>query len=420
MIYAILICISISILFFLWYFYRNKIELFLCLLIAINFEFFRLLPRIQGPDDYKLLLLPIVLILLFERLLCRKLTLGRYGWWVVAFLGISVMGVIVAYFSGQSMSLGIKAAKFIPLVLVYFVLQGHDIDSKKFVNYFVIMAFTVAGIATVQYFLHDRLIIFTALPKDLLFGKEGPIRITVGQFIIAAGAVAAAARYFQSYNMIFLFTALGLFFQIVLIQRTRGFIAGVFLSMFVVYIMSHKITLLRISSYLIFAGLCMGSWILLSDAKLDTIGIIDQTRLDIQKQRGSFQARINSYSFYWKEIQKKPFAGRGLLNFNWQGNTEKYLQYEKGIHLVDIGITHFIVQAGLIGLIWLIYGLFRMWLDVIYNSETLIVSCYYVVATFTMPTLDMFLEMDTLFLFAVFLGLTSCMFSVINPLKNKP
>jgi len=418
MIYAVLVSIAISVLLLCWIFYRRNIELFLCLLIAINFEFFHLLPRIKGPDDYKLLLLPIVLILLAESLLSRKLALGRYGWWVVAFLGISIMGVVVANFSGQSLSLGIKAVKFVPLILVYFVLQGRAINTQKFVNYFVIMALTIAGIATVQYFLHDKIIIFTALPKDLLFGIQGPIRITVGQFVIAAATVVAAARYFQSSNLLFLIAAAGLFLEIVFIQKTRGFIAGVFLSIFTVYILSHKITLLRISFYLIFAGLFMGSWLMISDVKIDRIAIIDSTRLDIEKQRGSFQGRINAYMYYWKEIQKKPLTGRGLFNFNWEGNSEKKIQ-QIGIHLSDIGITHFIVQAGLIGLIWLIYGLFRMWLDIIYNSEAIIVSSYFVVATFTMPTLDMFLRVDTLFLFAVFLGLTSYMYPVSKSLEVK-
>jgi hypothetical protein len=418
MIYAILVSIAISVLLFCWVFYKRNIELFLCLLIAINFEFFHLLPRIKGPDDYKLLLLPIVFILLAERLLSRKLALGRYGWWVVAFLSISVMGIVVANFSGQSLSLGIKAAKFVPLILVYFVLQGRAIDANKFVNYFVTMSLTVAGIATAQYLLHNKFIIFTALPKDILFGIEGPIRITVGQFVIAAATVVAAARYFQSSNLMFLIAAVGFFLEIVFIQKTRGFIAGVFLSIFAVYVLSHKITLLRISFYLIFAGLLMGSWLIISDIKIDRIAIIDRTRLDIEKQRGSFQGRINAYMYYWKEIQKKPLTGRGLFNYNWEGNSEKKIQ-QTGIHLSDIGITHFIVEAGLIGLIWLIYGLFRMWLDIVYNSETIIVSSYFVVATFTMPTLDMFMRVDTLFLFAVFLGLTSCMYSVDKPLAAK-
>jgi hypothetical protein len=409
MIYAILACISIVVLITCWFLYKRNIELFLCILIAFYSEIFYLVPKIYGPDDYKILLLPIVIILLFVTLVEGKLALGRYGWWVISYLGISIFGVIVAYFYGQSLSLGIKAAKFIPLIMVYFLLVKREINTQKFVKYFIIMSLVVAVIATIQYFIHDKINLFPGLPKEMLngnvFESNATYRLTVGHLVIPVAAVIAFARYRQSLNWFYLFAAITLFTELALIQQTRTKIAAVFLSMFVVYVLSNKLTLFRIAAYLIFTGLCLGAWSVLSASDLNNITLVNRTRTDIEKRRGSYQARINAYNYYWQEILKRPLAGYGLLNINWEGNPEKSLQQQQAIHLSDIGITHFIWQAGLIGFIWLIYGLSKFWLDIFRLREYLFVSSYLIIATFTIPTIDMLLRNDSMFMFALFLGL---------------
>ena len=97
-------------------------------------------------------------------------------------------------------------------------------------------------------------------------------------------------------------------------------------------------------------------------------------------------------------------TGQGELNFNWAGNPQKSLE-QSNIHLSDIGITHFIWQAGIIGFMWLVYGLSKLWLDIFRLRDYLIVTSYVVIATFTLPTIDMLLRRDSMFLFSIFLGM---------------
>src|SRR3990170_8917107 len=207
MIFVILTCISLAVLIVAWFLYRRNMELFLCLLIAIYFEFFYLLPRIMGPDDYKLLLLPMILVLLFESFVSGQLSLGRYGWWVICFMGISLFGIIVAWSSGQGISLGIKAAKFIPLVMVYFLLAGRKINAEKFSTYFIVMSLAVASMATISSLTHGTINFFSGRPLDILVQEPESLRITTGQFIISAAAVMAFARYNQSSRIRFLFAS---------------------------------------------------------------------------------------------------------------------------------------------------------------------------------------------------------------------
>jgi hypothetical protein len=421
MILAIFACISITFLGFSWFLYRRNIELFLCLLIMIFSEFFYLVPQIKGPEDYKVLLIPIVFILTFESLMRGKLAMGRYGWWVISFLVISVLGVIVASFSGQSILLGIKAAKFIPLVMIYFLLAGREINVDKFTNYFVIMALAVAAAATFQHFFHGGINLFPGLPKEglsNLFERDLTNRVTVGHFIIPAAAIAAFARFNKSSNLLFLAAAIAMFVELLFVQQTRALLAATFLSMFVIYALSHRITPIRISAYIIFVGIFLTSLLFVSAADFENISLVKRTRTDIEKRKGSYQARINAYIYYWHQIEEKPIIGHGILNLNWVGNSE-YMMRSRAVHLSDIGIIHLFVQAGLIGFFWLLYGLSRLWLDTIRFREKLPISSYFIVGTFAMATIDMFLRNDSIFLFAVILGLFSSTFATSETVAVK-
>jgi len=411
---AILACVSLILLAISWIIYRKNFELFMCFLIFLYNDCFYLTPQIPGrPDDYKLLLLPIILILLAVNLFTGKLAFGRYGWWIISFLGITVFGLVVAWFAGQSFSLGVKAVKFAPLVLIYFLLAGRRVDSEKFAKYFIFMALAVALIASIQYFGHGRVNLFPGLAKDVLAGKTDYFRVGVGQFVISAAAVVAFVRYRQSSRIMFLLASVALYGEVIFVQQTRGFIVAIFLAIFVVYMLSHEFTALRLAAYMFFAGFCLCGWLFLQNVDLSHLSLVKRTTTDFTKRGGSFgssyQARLNAYDYYWKEITKHPITGRGIWSFNWQGNNEQNLQRHKGIHLSDIGITHFIVEAGLIGFIWLLYGLLRLWKDIFRFRGQLAIAAYFIIATFTMPTLDMMFRNDNLFIFAVFLGLSSSM-----------
>jgi len=411
---AILACISLMLLAISWIIYKKNFELFLCLLIVLYNDCFCLTPQIPGrPDDYKLLLLPIILILLAVNLFTGKLSFGRYGWWVISFLGLSVLAVVVAWFAGQDFSLGIKAVKFVPLVLVYFLLAGRRVDGEKFAKYFIFMAIAVAFIASIQYLALNKINLFPGLPKEILTWQKVQNRITVGSFVISAAVVVAFARYQQSSRIMFLLAAAALCGQVIVVGQTRALVVAIFLTMFITYVLSHKFTALRLAAYMFFAGFCLCGWLFLQNVDFSHFSLVKRTTADFTKRGTSFgssyQARLNSYDYYWKEILKQPITGRGIWNFNWAGDNERTLQKYRGIHLSDIGITHFIVEAGLVGFMWLLYGLLRIWKDIFRFRGQLAIASYFVIATFTMPTIDLMFRNDNLFVFAVFLGISSSM-----------
>ncbi len=409
MIFAVFTCISLALLGASWFLYRRNFELFLCLLLVIYFEFFYILPQTAG---YKYLLLPMILILFGVDLIQGNLALGRYGWWVIGYFAISILGLMVAYFAGQEIVLGIKAAKFIPFVLIYFMVAGRKVDADKFIKYFVLMSLCVAFLAAICYFTNKALNPFLGMPKDYLADQIGRPRITIGQFVIASSAVMAFAAYRKGNGIWYLAAAAGLFAEIVVVQQTRGFIAGVFLAGIVVYIVSRPLTVLRLSWLITLLGLSLIAGMALTVSDLSKIGFFKRIESDLVKREGryggSLQARLNAYQYYWGVIENNYLVGRGLLNLNWQGNQDRYLRETYKIYLSDIGIMQFFVQTGLIGICWFIHGLYRCIKDALLKKEALLLCCYFILGTLTMPTLDMFLQIEhSLFLFVVILGITS-------------
>jgi len=79
-------------------------------------------------------------------------------------------------------------------------------------------------------------------------------RVGVGQFVISAAAVVAFVRYRQSSRIMFLLASVALYGEVIFVQQTRGFIVAIFLAIFVVYMLSHEFTALRLAAYMFLQG----------------------------------------------------------------------------------------------------------------------------------------------------------------------
>lgn len=410
MIYAVLICLSFIIFGISWFLYRRHFEIFLCLLIIIFYEFFYIIPVASGYNKY--LLLMIVFILFAINMIKGNLELNRYGLWIIGYLMISLLSIVVAYFSGQGIILGIKAAKFIPLVLIYFIVGGQKLDSDKFVKYFISIGLGITILCTVYYVSYASINPFFGMTVSLDSYQTDRLRITIGQYVISAASIMAYAAYQKGKGIAYLIVALCLFLEVILIQQTRGFIAGLLLSAIVIHMASRKLTAIRFSLWLTIFGFMMISMTALTYSDLNKINFFKRIDEDLKKIEGryggSLQARLDAYKYYLKVIENNSITGRGLFNFNWTGNSERYLQEHYSIHLSDIGIMHFFVQSGLIGILWFFYGLIKLLKHSLSFKDQLSFGSYFVLGAFVLPTLDMFLDTEnSLFLFAIVLGIFS-------------
>jgi hypothetical protein len=398
MIYLVIVCCAIIIPSLVWFLYSRNFELLLCFLLVLNFEVFYLLPQFKdtGGHLYKLFVIPILLVILSYELIMKRISLGRYGWWILLFLLQAAVGIIVGYLYGQPIELGLKAAVFTILITVYFVSANHKIDESRFIKYFIVLALAAALISTIQYIYYGNIYFLLGKPEELIVERMGRVRINVGSALIFAATVISFARFRQTSNKLYIVATMLLFLEICFIQQTRAYIAGSLLGVALVFLLSKKTSPLKILIYL------LGSIIFV----ITTIGYIEDLELIQYTLEEGGGVRIYTYAYYWNELENHFFFGMGIRNFLWSGNEESLLQ-EYGLHLSDVGIFRFFVQAGFTGCILFCAGMVLMWKDIVKFRASLHLSAYIIVASIVLPTIDMFFHENAMFVFALFLGLFS-------------
>lgn len=383
-------------------FYKN-IELFLCVFIVINFNIFGLLPKFGEFYHFQETLLPIMVFYIFNLLLRNEFGFGRYGLWIIAYVIILIFGIIVASRWGQPLSLGMKAIKFHMLILVYFLVVNCKIDVDKFTKYYVILGIVLAILTAFQYILLDKFLFFNLDEEKLLEYGKGirGIRVTTGASLISTAAVIAFAKYLKKHGNLYLYIFLGLFMHVVLISKTRMLIVGIIMTSIVLYLIYRKFSLKRV--FLTIVVMVIFSIVVTKVSSLVENKYLETIKQDIEGE-GTYRPRANAYDYYFNQFKKSPFVGYGYWNFVWKKNPEAQLQ-ERGIHFSDIGITHLIIESGLVGAVWLFYGLIRFIPAILKGNRPLDAIAYIIFALMVIVTLDYFLGGNTIFLFGIFLGL---------------
>ena len=406
-------------------YYRN-FELFLCLLIAVNFNFFHLIPRIGSSDLYKESLLVVLLFYLFEEYIARDHILhkknigslaspsaGIYRNIVLGYFAIGTMGVWVAFYNGQSLELGVKALKFYPLILVYFLIIKRGLNVEKFTCYFLWMAIAIAALVFIQFLIYGKMSLFFFYENSIVReGGDRGLRLFEGSTIIFIGMITAFIKWLKTHRVQFLCMAIFLFTHIFIVIQTRSILVSLILVMLLVTFLlyRHKKGSLIKKLYLVASGvLLIALYVIYNQDVIFGQGIVTQTINDLQgisstgQGAGNLQIRLLGYQHYWQELQTFWLTGRGLLNLAWPGNPDSYLMEMYGFHLSDIGVFHVIVNFGLAGAIFLVI----MVLVILMRLSCLIdtapeVACYFLLGIILLPIRDMFFRSDCIFVFAIF------------------
>jgi len=410
MIIALLIAISILGSLFLWIVYRYNIELFACILIFINFEFFYLLPQIGTFPVYRYIDVFLVAVFLIIRTVMGELRLGRYGLWVILFIIILAVSIIVAYLSGQNLILGMKASKYYLLILAYFLFTNTQFKEEKFARYLISMGLILVLLIFFHYIASGQINVFHGLTDTLretfIKEREGRMRVVIGSVVISLSGVLSFILYFQEKrNPLYLMTAIVICIEMLFINQTRMLLLAMFLTMVFVF-MTTKFSMSKIIVSVFIITLLISSWPFIADGIMSKSSLGQLTKTEVKQKQGSYQARILTYQYYWKEILKHPYVGQGLVNFNWEENPEARLQ-RMSITLSDVGIVHLVVTAGMMGLLWFVIGLFFIWFDILRTRGSLLISTYIIIATITIPTIDLFVRQDHIFVFGIILAALS-------------
>ena len=113
----------------------------------------------------------------------------------------------------------------------------------------------------------------------------------------------------------------------------------------------------------------------------------------ISKELGTGNLKIRNLCIqhYWGEVKRYWMTGRGLLNINWIGNSEIYLQEEYYFYLSDIGFFHLLVNFGAVGGTMLLFFIVSTVIRIKNLFDKLPeVSCYFMIGLIIFPQIDLF------------------------------
>lgn len=384
--------------------YYKRPELFLCLLIFINFEFFLIIPPIGKFSNYRILLLPIIFFLIAEIILFRRIKIGKSGLLVAAYMMLLGIGILTAFSNGQSLSLGVKAVKFQLPFLVYFIVVSQDIELEKFSKYVIVMSFLLSVLVILNIYAFNGKL-FAEISEERIQERLGIVRFTVGEKIISVACIMAFIKFLRGRSISYLILFLVIFCHLFFVVQTRMIILGVIISCFIVFSFCREPTINMIISMIVIISFMIPCGVLFSQ-KLTKIGLVNSAVVDVKEKKNNFQGRITTYKYYISKIAESPLWGYGHENINWEKSNELDLM-ERGIHKTDIGITHFFYENGVfLGMAWFIIMTYL----VIRMSWPLRKLCpeilsYFLLAYSTIVTLDYLFHSKTILLLGMFLGL---------------
>jgi len=334
--------------------YIKSFEVLIVLILAINEEFFYLVPKEPlGRYSFQALLYLILLVVGFLGLFIngkrRDLSFKPY---VVGLFLLTLMGVLNSFFHGQPLGLSLKAGLGYYLILFYFIFGSKSIDQRKLFNLMTIAGVLLTFLNNIQYALFGSFKIFDYTREMIRIGQ---LRFLVPEMFLVLTAVIALGAYLTYQKKRYLWAFLYILSTIVLQGQTRVHIWGLFVAIFGLLVISKKLTILKALSLGI-PVLALLVWVLPLVRNTIFGQLFELTKNELSSEQGNVAIRVDTYDYYLRETLKSPLVGRGIWNdlFDfYMGDNPEDMKY-KNLHLSDVGMMSLAFHFGLLGVFWLI------------------------------------------------------------------
>jgi O-antigen ligase len=405
-IFIILLTVGASAYALMRYVYYKNIELFICLVVIINFDFFYLLPPVGGFYNYGITLLPVFALLLIEQLLRSRIRMDVFGVLILIYVFFLVVGIVTAFSNGQPIVLGFKAIKYQLLIFVFFIIAAQDVKLDKFTKYFIFVTVVFMLLADIDTAFFKGELIFAHASERFMGERLGKTRFVLGAAMISIACVMSFASFLKKkskvYGVLFFIFFLHIFFVI----QTRMTIIGIIVTCALLLAIVRRLSPSGMFVMVFLVSLSIPGMMLFGNF-FNEIGLVKKTRTDIQSKTGSWQGRLNAYGYYWGKIAESPLFGYGYENLNWEKGTELQLRAKK-IFKEDIGISHFFYENGLLGILWFI-ALTVALVKRVWPIKQKIpeITAFFIFSYAVLITLDYFFYRYTILFFGIFLGLLS-------------
>lgn len=404
--YLLLIFISSALLFL----YLKQFELFILLMLFINENGFYLFPREPlGAANYQDLLYLVLLITgVFYFFRKEKQNEVNFNIMIISLLLIVTVSVLNSYFHGQPMILGFRAARGYYLILFYFVFMGKKINLQKLFRLIVITGVLLTLINNIQYIFFGDLNIFYFSGE---LERSGRLRFLIGDFFTIFSPIIALGEYLANKKKMYLVAFIYMVGTVIIQGQTRAVILGFIATILLLLYFSKKINFIK--TVLIGIPIFVLSIWLLPAIKSTFFGeLYELTKYEIMEKKGNVWIRLDTYDYYFKEIMKSPIIGKGIWHDRYRESNPEYMKH-KELYLGDIGATGLFFHLGLLGAIWLIMLLAKIYRLAFFGGGRLKENIhygligYFIFSIATIPTLNCLTSSRNILYLALALALIS-------------
>jgi len=394
--------------------YRQYYEIFILLVLAVNDEFFYLMPRPSSSSkdiQYQGLMYLILAITGIWYFFREKRADGENCNKVVIFLiFLSIIAVINTYFQGQPIVLGLSATRGYFLILFYFVFMSKNIDRKKLFQFLIIVGVFLSFANNIQYILYGKINLFY-IPREMV--RAGQLRMIQNSAFITFSSLIAFGEYLKSKKRIYLIAFLYMVATLVIQGQSRAAMIGLVITISLLLVLTKR---LNVQKAVLVAGPLIFLIVLLLPVLQSTFlgELYDLTKYSFETRSGGVAIRIETLNYYYGELSKSPFIGRGIWYRGFKENNPEDMSHAF-MYLSDLGISTVLFHFGILGLIWLLMLFFKAYkLSFIQSGKLkenihLGIVGYFILSIFIMGTQNILTTSRTIIYLAFALALLTQM-----------
>jgi hypothetical protein len=321
---------------------------------------------------------------------------------VASLMGLTLLGIVNSSLAGQSVFMGVKAARGYYLLLFYFVLSRSSIDFVKLTKFIVFAGLTLCLANNVQYIYWGEINLF----HDSVWSERlGNLRFLNGDFFTIFAPLIALGEYVTNRKKGYLLASLYMISTVAIQGQTRAVIFGLIGSSLVLLFASSNSLANKLKIVGGFSLAIVLSFIIWHDSTL-LGGLWDLSTQEFSSNQGNIAIRLRGYGYYFTEFLKSPIWGGGIWSDQVaRSNPENIRQFH--IVLSDLGITAALFHFGSLGIAWLVAtvvtSLFRLSCILRKGAGPMDygIVAYFVFACLTSLTLNCFVDSRTIIYLAL-------------------
>lgn len=287
-----------------------------------------------------------------KKILKTKFEFKKMIFWLII---IELYGIFISYIKyGQTMFTGIIGTHYIFIYGLYFffvnLLLKKNINSniEKFKKIFIFTGIVFSILLIIQSLIYPRIFL------KLNYGIRNGLRIigcNIIQFAFAV-SVCDAINNFKLKKIIPIFI---MGYELFFINQARNVIL---IFCVIILFLIYKKNSEKNKLFFITVLLCIPIIIII----LNQVGIVDfinQIIFELKNVEGTSGVRVNELRFYYEKLKESKFLGIGILGSEFPLMNKIYGNY-KGYYMEDIGISAFIFKTGILGLLWTIAWILKL------------------------------------------------------------